>query len=123
MEPIRFKGPAAYIADLDRSRAFYEGLLGLTVLRVMSRGEIPIAVEFARLPPEQKVGFFRVARMGGKGTVTAVARFIWAHHEPDLRSSGDLFYTWQYDMRWAATVLRKGSVMRKNDRDEPWELQ
>lgn len=46
MEPIRFKGPAAYIADLDRSRAFYEGLLGLTVLRVMSRGENPIAVAY-----------------------------------------------------------------------------
>lgn len=46
MEPMRFKGPAAYIADLDRSRAFYEGLLGLTVLRVMSRGETPIAVAY-----------------------------------------------------------------------------
>ena len=46
MEPMRFKGPAAYIADLDRSRAFYEDLLGLTVLRVMSRGEIPIAVAY-----------------------------------------------------------------------------
>jgi catechol 2,3-dioxygenase-like lactoylglutathione lyase family enzyme len=46
VEPVRFKGPAAYIADLDRSRAFYEGLLGLTVLRVMSRGEQPIAVAY-----------------------------------------------------------------------------
>ena len=46
MEPIRYKGPAAYIADLDRSRAFYEGLLGLTVLRVMSREENPIAVAY-----------------------------------------------------------------------------
>jgi catechol 2,3-dioxygenase-like lactoylglutathione lyase family enzyme len=46
METARFKGPAAYIADLDRSRAFYEGLLGLTVLRVMSRGETPIAVAY-----------------------------------------------------------------------------
>lgn len=46
MEPIRFKGPAAYVADLDRSRAFYEGLLGLTVLRVMARGDRPIAVAY-----------------------------------------------------------------------------
>jgi catechol 2,3-dioxygenase-like lactoylglutathione lyase family enzyme len=43
---MRFKGPAAYITDLDRSRAFYEGVLGLTVLRVMSRGETPIAVAY-----------------------------------------------------------------------------
>ncbi len=46
VESIRFKGPAAYIADLDRSRAFYEDLLGLTVLRVMSRGATPIAVAY-----------------------------------------------------------------------------
>ena len=46
MEPMRFKGPAAYVANLDRSRAFYEGVLGLTVLRVMSRGETPIAVAY-----------------------------------------------------------------------------
>lgn len=47
MEHIRFKGPAAYVRDLARSRAFYEDLLGLTVARVMSRGEQPIAVAYA----------------------------------------------------------------------------
>lgn len=47
MEPMRFKGPSADIADLDRSRAFYEGLLGLAVLSVMSRGETPVAVAYA----------------------------------------------------------------------------
>jgi aerobic carbon-monoxide dehydrogenase medium subunit len=40
----------------------------------LKKGEIPIAVEFAALPPEERVGFFRVARMGGKGTVSAAAR-------------------------------------------------
>jgi carbon-monoxide dehydrogenase medium subunit len=44
------------------------------VTKGLKKGEIPIAVEFARLPPEEKVGFFRVARMGGKGTVSAAAR-------------------------------------------------
>jgi len=44
--------------------------------------------------------------LGGSGTVVEVAREIWLRHEPDLRSSGDLFYTWQYDMRWAAQALR-----------------
>jgi catechol 2,3-dioxygenase-like lactoylglutathione lyase family enzyme len=44
---MRVKGPAAYITDLDRSRAFYEGLLGLTEMRVMSRGETPIAGAYA----------------------------------------------------------------------------
>jgi hypothetical protein len=44
--------------------------------------------------------------LGGAGTVVNVARVIWQRHEADLRASGDLFYTWQYDMRWAAQVLR-----------------
>ena len=43
---------------------------------------------------------------GGTATIVQVAQYIWKHHEPDLRDSGDLFYTWQYDMRWAATELR-----------------
>jgi len=40
----------------------------------LKKGEIPTAVEFATLPVGEKVGFFRVARMGGKGTVSAAAR-------------------------------------------------
>jgi carbon-monoxide dehydrogenase medium subunit len=40
----------------------------------LKKGEIPTAVEFAGLPPDAKVGFFRVARMGGKGSVSAAAR-------------------------------------------------
>jgi CO/xanthine dehydrogenase FAD-binding subunit len=40
----------------------------------LKKGELPTAVEFPTIPPDQKVGFFRVARMGGKGTVSAAAR-------------------------------------------------
>ena len=39
----------------------------------LKKGELPTAIEFAALPPDKKVGFFRVARMGGKGTVSAAA--------------------------------------------------
>jgi hypothetical protein len=42
----------------------------------------------------------------GEATVVEVAKHIWENHEQDLRSSGDLFYTWQYAMRWAAQELR-----------------
>lgn len=45
-------------------------------------------------------------RCGGSARVVDVAREIWISHEADLRASGDLFYTWQYDMRWAAQRLR-----------------
>lgn len=45
-----------------------------TVTTGLKKGEIPIAVEFAALRPGQRVGFFRVARKGGKGSVSAAAR-------------------------------------------------
>ena len=44
------------------------------VTKGLKKGELPIAVEFSRLPGDARVGFFRVARMGGKGTVSAAAR-------------------------------------------------
>lgn len=62
--------------------------------------------------------------LGGSGTVVDVARAIWERHEADLRNSGDLFYTWQYDMRWAAQALRDTGRARP-DSDTPrgrWEL-
>jgi len=40
----------------------------------LKKGEIPVGVEFAKLPSTHRVGFFRVARMGGKGSVSAAAR-------------------------------------------------
>jgi hypothetical protein len=44
---------------------------------------------------------------GGRGSITEVARHIWLHHERELRSSEEIFYNWQYDLRWAAGELRK----------------
>jgi carbon-monoxide dehydrogenase medium subunit len=40
----------------------------------LKKGELPTVVEFSTLPSDEKVGFFRVARMGGKGSVSAAAR-------------------------------------------------
>jgi hypothetical protein len=49
---------------------------------------------------------------GGSARLVSVAKYIWQHHEEELRASGDLFYTWQYDMRWGATLLRKEGTMK-----------
>ncbi len=43
---------------------------------------------------------------GGRAKIAEVAEHIWKYHQDELRDSGDLFYTWQYDMRWAAQKLR-----------------
>lgn len=53
-----------------------------------------------------------LVEIGGSGTLTEVAKVIWKNHEADLRASGDLFYTWQYDMRWAANKLRHTGRMK-----------
>jgi hypothetical protein len=45
-------------------------------------------------------------RLGGEGTVVEVAKEIWKERQADLAASGDLYYTWQYDMRWACQKLR-----------------
>ena len=49
--------------------------------------------------------------MGGCGKIVPVCKKFWAKHESELKKSGDLFYTWQYDIRWAATTLRKTGRM------------
>ena len=61
---------------------------------------------------------------GGTATILYVAKYIWKHHENELKQT-DLFYTWHYDMRWAATELRKKGVMvsAEEDRRGKWTLK
>ncbi len=64
-----------------------------------------------------------LATEGGASDVVSVAKRIWQTHEQDLRQSGDLFFTWQYDMRWAAFTLRKeGRLKAVDDKALPWEI-
>jgi hypothetical protein len=50
---------------------------------------------------------------GGSANIVEVAKHIWLNHEKDLQVSGDLFYTWQYDMRWACTRLRDTKIVQE----------
>jgi hypothetical protein len=52
---------------------------------------------------------------GGQATITEVARYVWQHHERDLKSSDDLLYKWQYELRWAAGQLRRAGRMKAAD--------
>ncbi len=60
----------------------------------------------------------------GEADVVSVCRYIWGKHEAELRASGDLFFTWQYDVRWAATKLRKAGKLAEASREERgvWRL-
>ena len=60
----------------------------------------------------------------GSASIVEVCTFVWENHQDELRRSGDLFFTWQYDIRWAANRLRKDSIMRRADLSPRgiWEL-
>ena len=60
----------------------------------------------------------------GSAHIAQVAKHIWDHHDAELRASGDLFYTWQYDMRWAADQLRAENRLKPKPRGDrgPWRL-
>ena len=53
-----------------------------------------------------------------------VSKSIWEAHKSELVASGDLFYTWQYDVRWAAQKLRDSGVLVRLDGDRSglWTL-
>jgi hypothetical protein len=78
----------------------------------MTRDELPKLIEES------------LKRLGGAAPLVEVAKDIWKHHEAQLIASGDLFYTWQYDMRWAAQRLRDAHKLAyaKKDRQQVWQL-
>jgi hypothetical protein len=60
----------------------------------------------------------------GSATIVQVCKYVWEKYENELQQSGDLFFTWQYDIRWAADHLRGKGVMRSADVSPKgiWEL-
>ncbi len=66
-----------------------------------------------------------VKAQGGTAQLLDVCKYIWKHHESDLRASGDMFFTWQYDTRWAAQKLRDAGKLEplNNDRRGLWRLK
>ncbi|MBU6503557.1 MAG: hypothetical protein KGQ35_11920 [Burkholderiales bacterium] len=61
-------------------------------------------------------------RHGGEAKLLDVAKDIWKHHETGLLAAGDLYFTWQYDMRWAAISLRKDGHVEEPGKRETWKL-
>lgn len=49
--------------------------------------------------------------LNGHGTIVQICKYIWDNYEHELRKSGDLFYCWQYDIRWAGQRLRDAGVL------------
>ncbi len=66
-----------------------------------------------------------VNALGGAGEILEVAKHVWATHEQELIDSGDAFFSWQCEMRWAADQLRKSSKLgfHKKGSRSVWVLQ
>jgi hypothetical protein len=62
--------------------------------------------------------------LGGSAKIINVCKHFWKNHQSALQDSGDLFYTWQYDIRWAATELRKTGRMKPAEQSPRgiWEI-
>jgi hypothetical protein len=56
--------------------------------------------------------------------VLQISKEIWKKHSVRLYES-DIFYTWQYDFRWAGTELRKKGIMKPSSECSKgfWELK
>lgn len=65
-----------------------------------------------------------LTELNRSASLLEVCKWVWANKEIELRSSGDLFFTWQYDIRWAATRLRKKGQLQAADVSPTgiWEL-
>jgi hypothetical protein len=58
----------------------------------------------------------------GEASVLDVSKHIWEKHSYDLENSGNFFYTWQYDVRWAGVELRKKGILKPADEKKLWVL-
>lgn len=79
-----------------------------------SRPKLALAELVMAVTRDDWVGLVHEALMdaGGSAPEYLVAKHIWANHEAGLRAAGEpLFYTWQYDIWWAAQKLRDKGVL------------
>ena len=58
----------------------------------------------------------------GPSQVPRVAQHIWENHQSELEKSGDLFFTWQYAMRWEAQKLQHEGKLEKQTKGRIWTL-
>jgi len=53
-----------------------------------------------------------IKSLKGRSSMMAIFREFWRTHASKLKDEDELFYTWNYDIRWAATQLRKEGRMK-----------
>ena len=61
--------------------------------------------------------------LGGQGTIKEISKEIWHKHQALLQASGDDFYIWQYEMRWAGHELVRQGKLTKTEPRGVWRLK
>lgn len=59
---------------------------------------------------------------GGTATIVEISRSIWDRYKHDLEASGDFFYVWQYELRWAGEMLAKQGRILRGQPGRRWHI-
>ena len=59
---------------------------------------------------------------GGSARIHEIGKHIWENYESDLKRSGDFFYKWQYELRWASDQLVDQRKIIKGPPRGVWHL-
>jgi hypothetical protein len=62
--------------------------------------------------------------LGGKASILDICKQVWNAHGAEIQAAGDLFYEWQYEVRWAGDLLRKSGKLKPASTGDRgiWEL-
>lgn len=65
-----------------------------------------------------------IRELGGSGALLDVCKTVWRNHGDEIQAAGDMFYKWQYEVRWSADILRKEGVLKSADQSKRgiWQL-
>lgn len=60
--------------------------------------------------------------LNGSARIWEICKHVWSNHlQQELTPADKEYYTWQYDIRWAAQVLRDDNVITSEPRGY-WSL-
>ena len=60
---------------------------------------------------------------GGSLSLKEINKFVWENHQDELKRSGDFFYIWQYELRWAGEALDKAGRISRGPPRGIWHLK
>ena len=52
-----------------------------------------------------------LVQLGGRATIIDICKNVWENHKIEIQDTADLFYQWQYEIRWAGDLLRREGTL------------